>query len=91
MQLTLFKKNRIAKGKKVAYVNMVCDLRPLRKEKYRVRLTLGGDVLNYAGNASYPAASLLEAKLLLNSTISDTHIGARFMNADIKDFFCNHF
>ena len=52
-----------------------------------MRLTLGGDVLVYAGDASSPAASLLEAKLLLNSVISDSHLGARFMSLDIKDFF----
>ena len=84
-------KHKIPKGKKVAYANMVCDLRPLKKEKHRVRLTLGGDVLEYEGNASSPAASLLEAKLLINSTISDAQAGARFMSADLKDFFLQSF
>ena len=70
---------------------MVCDLRPLKKEKYRVRLTPQGDVLDYTGNASSSASSLLEAKLLLNSTISDAHKGAKFMTVDIKVFFYNHF
>ena len=53
----------------MAYANMVCDYRPLKKEKIRVRLTSGGDVLDYDGNAPAPAASLLEAKLLLNIII----------------------
>ena len=70
---------------------MVCDHRPLKKEKFRVRLTLGGDVLEYDGNASSPAASLLEAKLLINSTISDSHLGAKFMSIDLKDFFLQSF
>ena len=52
---------------------------------------MGGDVLDYEGNASSPAASLLEAKLLINSTISDSNVGARFMSADLKDFSYNHF
>ena len=84
-------RHRIPKGKKVAYANMVCDHRPLKKEKFRVRLTLGGDVLEYDGNASSPAASLLEAKLLINSTISDAHLGAKFMSIDLKDFFLQSF
>ena len=50
---------------------MVCDERPLKKEKFSVRLTIGGDVLDYFGNSASPAASLIEAKLLVNSTISD--------------------
>ena len=44
-------------------------------------------MLDYFGNKSSPAASLLEAKLLLNSVISVSHIGARFMSLDIKDHF----
>ena len=69
---------KISKHKKVAYANMVCDHRPLKTEKYRVWMTLGGDVLDYLGDASSPAASLIEAKLLFNSMISDSHRGARF-------------
>ena len=72
---------------KVTYANMVCDYRPLKAEPNRVRLTVGGDRLSYPSDAGSPAASLLEAKLLLNSTISDADSGARFLSADIKDFF----
>ena len=54
-------------------------------------MTIGGDVLDYHNNASSPAASLLEAKLLLNSVISDTDKGARFMTADLQDFFLQSF
>ncbi len=71
---------------KVAYENMICDYRLLKKEKYRVRLTFGGDVLEYEGNASPPAVSLLEAKLIINSVISEADRGAKFMSVDLKDF-----
>ena len=30
---------------------------------------------------------MLETKLLLNSTIADAHLGARFMTMDLKYFF----
>ena len=66
---------------------MVCDHRPLKTEQHRVRLTLGGDVLEYLGDASSPAASLIESKLIFNSVVSDSHRGARFMSLDIKDYF----
>ena len=66
---------------------MVCDFRPLKQEKYCVQLTVGGDKLNYEHDAKSPAASLIETKLLLNSVISDSSRGARFMTLDIKDFF----
>ena len=66
---------------------MVCDIRPLKSEKYRVRLTVGGDRLQYPDDTASLAASLLEAKLLINSTISQSAQNARFMTIDINDFF----
>ena len=68
---------------------MVCNYCPLKKEKYRVRLTVGGDKLEYSNDESSPAASMIDAKLLINSTISDSSKGSRFMTVDIKDFFSN--
>ena len=57
----------------------------LKTEKYRCRLVVGGDCLTYDNETAAPAANLLEAKLILNSTISTP--GAKFITADIKDFF----
>jgi len=34
-------------GKAVTYGNFICDIRPLKSEKYRTRLTVGGDRLPY--------------------------------------------
>ena len=59
----------------------------MKTEHYRVRLTVGGDKLQYNYDATSPAASLIETKLLLNGTISQSSQGARFMKIDIKDFF----
>jgi hypothetical protein len=72
--------------KKVTYGNFICDYRPLKSEEYRVYLTVGGDKLPYDADAGSPAASLLETKLILNSTTSwmrTTH----FLCADLKDHF----
>ena len=48
---------------------------------------VGGNRLDCPDNTSSPAASLLQKKLLINSTILDAHLGARFMTMDLKDFF----
>ena len=48
---------------------------------------VGGDRLTYTADAGSPATDMVETKILLNSTISDAKYGARFMSADIKDFF----
>ena len=66
---------------------MVYDYRPLKTEKYRLRLTVGGDKLEYSHDAPSPAASRRDIKLLINSTILDSSKGAKFMTVDIKDFF----
>jgi hypothetical protein len=54
-----------------------------------VRLTVGGDRLDYAESISTPTEKLTTAKCLLNSTISDPQ--GRFMVVDIKDFYLNPF
>ena len=66
---------------------MVCDHWSLKQELLRVRLTVGGDRLSYSSDAGSPAVTLLKAKLLFNSTISDSDKGACFMAGDLKDFF----
>jgi hypothetical protein len=48
---------------------------------------VGTSKLPYKDDAGSPAATLLETKLIINSTISDAQKGARFMCADLKDHF----
>ena len=57
----------------------------MKEEKYRVRITVGGDKLDFCVDASSVAASLATVKLLLNSVVSKK--GAKFTTADIKYFF----
>jgi hypothetical protein len=85
--ISFIKKAEVPHNKKVTYANFICDYRPLKSEPYRVRLTVGGDKLECKYDAGSPAASLLESKLIINSTISDAHQGARFLSADLKDHF----
>ncbi|GFH54654.1 hypothetical protein CTEN210_11130 [Chaetoceros tenuissimus] len=85
--IEFIQKSDVPMNKKVAYCNMICDYRPLKTEAHRVRMTVGGDVLPYDDDAGSPAASLLETKLIVDSTISDAHKGARFCTADLKDHF----
>ena len=86
--ITFIHKRDIPNNKKATYANMVCDYRPLKSEKYRVRLTVGGDKLTCEFDVASPATSVLETKLIIKSFISDAHKGARFLTLDIKDFFC---
>ena len=64
-------------------------IRPLKEEKYLVRITVGGDKLDFCGDASSVAAFLATVKLILDSVVSTK--GEKFTTADIKDFLCLFF
>lgn len=86
--LKFIPKRDIPPNRKITYSNFVCDIRPHKKELYRVRMTVGGDKLEYTNDTASPAATLLDTKVILNSTISDhKKYGSKFCTVDIKDFF----
>ena len=78
---------KVPLNNKVTYASFVCDHRPLKTEPWWVRIVAGGDKLTYDADTGSTAASLLETKILITSTISDASKGARFMSLDLKDFF----
>jgi hypothetical protein len=80
-------KSRVPKDRKVTYANFVCNIRPQKTETHRVRMTAGGDRLDYPGDASSPTVSMLDAKIHFNSTISDAKNGARYLGIDIKNYY----
>ena len=55
--------------KDITYGRIVVDHRPHETEVHRARLTVGGDRINYPGLVTTPAADLISAKILINSTI----------------------
>ena len=69
------------------YTSFICDYRLLKEEQYRVHITVGSDRFTYNKDLAAPVVNLLETKIFINSTISDAHYGARFISADIKDYF----
>ena len=56
-------------GRKATYSKAVCDYRLLKDEPYRVRPTVGGDILIYPGYPGAHDASILDSKTIFNSTI----------------------
>ena len=80
-------KYRIPKGRKITYAKFICNIRPQKSETHRIRLTAGGDKLDYPGDPSSPAVSLLNLKIQNNSTISRAKNNARYMCIDIKNFY----
>ena len=79
------RKNLIPAKKKVTYARTVVDIRPEKEDPNRVRITAGGDRLDYYGETSTETASLETAKILINSVLSTKN--ARFMAIDISNFY----
>ena len=83
----LTKKDKIPKDRKITYENFICNIRPQKSETHRVRLTTGGDKLDYHGNPSSPEVSLLNVKIHINSNISRAKNNAKYMCIDINNFY----
>jgi hypothetical protein len=63
----------------------VVDIRPNKTETHRVRLTVGGNLIQYPGDVSKRSADLATSKCLWNSTISTE--GATYMCLDVNKFY----
>jgi hypothetical protein len=64
---------------------IVCDYKPHKQEKERVRLTVGGDRLDYSGDVATSTADITTFKILINSTLSNED--ASMMMMDIKNYY----
>jgi len=66
-------------------VRICANHRPEKEDPNRIRITLGGNLVNYPGDCGTRTADLLTVKLLLNSVISTPN--AKFMSLDISNFY----
>ena len=55
-------KSKVPKHKKVTYTRIVSAIRPQKSEKHRVRLTIGSNLISYAGTTSTPTAAITTIK-----------------------------
>jgi hypothetical protein len=76
------KLKNIPKDRKITYGKIVCDYKPHKKEKERVRLTVEGDRLDYSGDVATSNANITAFKILINSILSTED--AAMMIMDIK-------
>jgi hypothetical protein len=74
-----------ARRKDITYAQFVCDYRSEKKDPYRTRITMGGNLVNYPEDCGTPTADLLTVKLMFNSIIPPPN--AKFMTINIKDYY----
>jgi hypothetical protein len=75
----------IPKDRQIIYGKIVCEYKPHKKEKNRVRLTVGGDILDYSGDVSISTTDTTPFKILINRTLSTKD--AAMMMMDIKNYY----
>jgi hypothetical protein len=79
---------KIPKDRKITYGKIVCDYKPYKKEEERVRLTVGGDRLDFSGDVATSTADITTFKILINSTLSTED--AAMMMMDIKNYYLDN-
>ena len=77
--------SKIPTGRKPIYARFVASKQPNKAKRFRVRLTCGGNLVDYPSNVSTSTAALNTAKIVVNSTISRPH--SRSMAIDVKNFY----
>ena len=75
----------IPKDRVITYARIVVDYRAHKKDPNRVRITAGGNLIQYPGELTTRTADLTTSKVMWNSTISTR--GARYMAADAANFY----
>jgi hypothetical protein len=75
----------VPKDRKITYGKIVCDYKPHKKEKERVWLTVGNDILDYSGDVATSTADITTFKILINGTLSTED--ATMMMMDIKNYY----
>jgi hypothetical protein len=79
------KLTNIPNDRKITYGKIVCDYKPHKQEKERVRLTVGSDRLDYSGDVATSTADITTFKILINITLSTED--AAMMMMDIKNYY----
>jgi hypothetical protein len=79
------KLTNIPKDRNITYGKIVCDYKPHKTEKERVRLTVGGDKLDYSGDIATSTADITTFKILINSSLSTED--SAMMMMDIKNYY----
>jgi hypothetical protein len=79
------KLTNVPKDRKITYGKIFCDYKPHKKEKERVRLTVGGNRLDYSGDVATSTVDITIFKILINNTLSTED--AAMMMMDIKNYY----
>ena len=83
--IVFIRPEQLPKGKKPTYLRICANYRPQKKDPYRIRFTVGGNLVIYKGDTYTPTSDMTTAKTLFNSVISTPN--AKFMGIDLANFY----
>ncbi len=69
----------------IAYAKVVVNFCPQKLDPHQIRITAGGNLINYLGELTTKTADLTTSKLMWNSVLSTK--GTKFMCLDIQNFY----
>ncbi len=75
----------IPKNQTVTYARIVVDFHPQKADPHCIRITAGGNLINYPGELSTRTADLTTSKLMWKSILSTA--GTKYVCLDIKNFY----
>ena len=75
----------IPSDRTITYARIVVDYRAQKTDPNRVRITVGGNLIDYPFELTTRTADLTTSKVMWNSVISTP--GARYACADVKNFY----
>eukprot|EP00804_Cyclotella_cryptica_P003418 CCRYP_018558-RA/>CCRYP_018558-RA protein AED:0.36 eAED:0.21 QI:0/0/0/1/1/0.83/6/0/1396 len=75
----------IPSDRTITYARVVVDYRRQKEDPNQVRITVGGNLIDYPGELTTRTADLVTSKILWNSIISTP--SARYLTADLKLFY----
>jgi hypothetical protein len=75
----------IPRNQTVTYAHVAVNIHPQKADPHHIRITAGGNLINYPGELLTQTADLTTSKLMWNSVLSTE--GARYMWLDIKNFY----
>ena len=85
--IIFIKKGNVPKNRKLMYAKFVCNYHTEKEEKYRTRIVVGRNLVEYSGDVSTPTADTSTARIPFNSIVSTKN--AQFMGINTRFFYLN--
>ncbi len=85
--IKFIRRSDVPKGRSITYAKFVCQVRAMKAEQNRTRLTVGGNRVDYPFGVTTKTADITTFKMHINSVVSRPK--RRYCTMDVKNFYLN--